>query len=365
MKIFRSGSYESLYDMPLGIQWYITMHCNYRCSYCVNRKLYRDDFPFSTLEELRAAVDNIASLNRPWYDVFFVGGEPTIHPHLTDVIFMLHETLKERLDNVTIITNGSRNKTFYTKIAQIAKVANISLLISIHTEYVNMSHILELIELLSRDVDLRFALMFNPAKREEVRLIFDILFEYRKMFPFHLNIDMIFLLGGSFDPRYTQEDFNWREAATAKFRDLEDAVASKIPNIDKSKHSHRYFYDVEQDNERKVIEDNDTASIHQNGLCEFAEMYCLANTSVLNIQEDGLCNGMVCNFDPILCNIYEENVFAQPDVLDAMFHAVKCPSKICSCIVNNRIPKFSSYEETVRFIGIFREKQLTLLKQAR
>ena len=34
MKIFRTGAYESFYDMPLKVNWSLTKRCNYRCSYC-------------------------------------------------------------------------------------------------------------------------------------------------------------------------------------------------------------------------------------------------------------------------------------------------------------------------------------------
>ena len=34
MKIFRTGAYESLHDMPIEINWMMTHRCNYRCTYC-------------------------------------------------------------------------------------------------------------------------------------------------------------------------------------------------------------------------------------------------------------------------------------------------------------------------------------------
>ncbi len=36
MKIFRTGSYENFYDIPISINWDMTLRCNYRCSYCFN-----------------------------------------------------------------------------------------------------------------------------------------------------------------------------------------------------------------------------------------------------------------------------------------------------------------------------------------
>ena len=41
MKIFRTGSYENLYDLPIAINWGFTTQCNYRCSYCFDYGVHR------------------------------------------------------------------------------------------------------------------------------------------------------------------------------------------------------------------------------------------------------------------------------------------------------------------------------------
>lgn len=366
MKIFRSGAYESFYDMPLTVQWNITMKCNYRCSYCFVRDGAQNrppsKKPFSTLNQLKAAVDNIASLNRPWYNIVLVGGEPTVHPHILDAVRMLHETLQERLNNICFITNGSRNNELYRKLAEMAKSVSLTLLISIHTDHVDMAHILELIEKLSHNIAIHFALMFNPAKREEVQLIYDILYEYRKNFPFSMSIDMIFTQDVHFDSRYTKEDFSWQRSATEKFNALENSSAITFTPAKEAIHSSRNFYDLELDGKRKIVENVERVSSYKNELRNFSGMYCIANTAVIEVEEDGLCRGMICGAAPYICNIFEEGLLkaARADLI----HAVICPFATCGCITNERIPKFASRLEAARFIEIFDAKQQALFDAA-
>lgn len=287
------------------------------------------------------------------------GGEPTIHPHISDLVVMLHEKLKDRLNWLEIITNGSRNKNFYEGVADISKSAPISLTISIHTDHVDMEHILELIEKLSRSVRIHLSLMFNPAKREEVQLIYDILYEYRKTFPFFMNV-VTLRDGDRLDPRYTKEDLIWQEKAIAHFKALVDGISGKVPALKQLKRVMHIFHDVEDNGERKIIETENRMLNFTNGLIKFTNMYCIAHSAVLRIQEDGSCRGMICHADPCVCNVYQEN--ALKDVRDKLIHAVKCPLHICGCSGNDHIPKFSSLQEAMRFMQVVDDKQKVLFE---
>ena len=365
MKIFRSGAYETLYDLPLTIDWLLTLRCNYRCSYCFHYGKGRPpQLSFSTFGQLKNAVDNIASLNRPYYNVQLSGGEPTLHPHFFDLINLLQRNLRDRLNYIRLPLNGSRNLNFYEKLLDVAKSTYLSTIISIHTEHVNMEHMIELIENLSEHLNLTFALMFNPARREEVHLIYDILFEFRKKYRFTLNVNLLYD-GDRVDSRYTPEDFEWHKNSIAKFQTLINVLSSKFPPAKAPKHSMRVFSDIELDGERKIIESEPYSSNrnfnYTNGLLTFTGMYCVANSAVLSIQENGLCRGMVCGADPFICNIYEENSFKA--VQDNLIHAVQCPFELCGCGHNDLCPKFSSPLEAARFIEIAREKQKALFAE--
>ena len=366
MKILRAGARECFNELPLVVDWAPTMKCNYRCSYCFDYGKGKNpppQLPFSTLEQLKVAVDNIASLNRPWYNVTLSGGEPTIHQHISDLIVMLHETLGERLNQVVLLTNGSRNKDLYQKLATIAKEQYIRVNISIHTDHVDMAHILELIENLSNDVNIGFALMFNPAKREMVHDIYETLFEYRKKYLFGMS-SYLLRIGDHLDPRYNEEDLTWQKEANERFKALTESVKSPILQVRQPrqiKHVFHDFHDIEDNGILKTIENADTTLKYTNGLFGFAGMYCMAHTNVLSISENGYCKGMVCGDDPILCNIYEKNSLMA--VRDKLIHAIKCKRPMCGCSANYHIPKFASEEEARKYFIFAYKKQMALLAE--
>lgn len=293
-------------------------------------------------------------MNRPWYEVVFAGGEPTIHPHLSDAIQLLHENLRERLNHVTIITNGSRNKTFYQNIAEFSKFMSIDMLISIHTDHVEMEHICDLIKNLSNKVNIRFALMFNPAKRERVFSIYETLLEYRKKFPFTMGIPLL-REDDHIDPRYIKKDIEWQEFAVKKFNELVKQVPLNFSPTVKRKHNSHLFYDIEYNGKRVVIEEYDHNLKLTNGLLNFKGMFCTAHTAILRIDANGLCRGMVCGADPFICNIFQENSLLANR--DKLMHIIQCPYEMCGCSTNDPIPKFSSLYEASHFIKIAKEKQ--------
>ena len=284
-----------------------------------------------------------------------------MHPHMMDLIYLFHDALKDRLNDFLIITNGSRNRKLYEKLAEIAKKVNISMQISIHTDHVDMEHMLELVENLSKDVNLYFPLMFNPAKREEVHLIHDIMYEYRKRFPFTLSAETV-RVNGALDPRYTPEDFAWQKEANNRFDALHNALKDKIPLPRKKRRTLHMFHDIEDNGERKIIETTNFSQSSRNGLQNFSGMYCIANTGNLRIDMNGLCRGMICYHDVHLCNIYEKGSLKA--VRDKLIHAVQCPRNLCGCGTNNYIPKFSSLEEAAHFMEIYHAKQSALFDAA-
>lgn len=363
MKILKQGAKECLKDLPFQVNWIITNDCNYRCTYCFHYgkgKTPPPHVPFATLEQLRIAVDNIASLNRPWYDIIFSGGEPTVQPHLFELISMLHETLGERLNNVLIITNGSRNKKLYKGLSGLAESINVELNISIHTDHVDMNHILELIENLSADIRMHFSLMFNPDKRDFVHEIYDIMLEQRKKHWFTMRVAML-SEGSNIDPRYTPEDFTWQKAANEGFRNLVKSVNLSQTPRKRAYHGLQLFTDIEDNGEKKTLTNVDYNQKYVNSMVLFKGMYCVACAYLLSIWPNGWGNGMVCNDDRVWHNIYSKNCF-QP-VLSKLIHAVKCTKPNCTCSANYPIPKFASEEDAKKYVEFAQKRQAQLFDE--
>lgn len=363
MRIIREGAKECFEDLPLEVNWAPTQNCNYRCSYCFiygKGKRTPPPLPFSTLEQLKIAVDNIASLNRPWYDIVFSGGEPTFHPRITELIIMLHEKLGKRLNHILIITNGSRNNALYEKIADLAKEISISMNISIHTDHVDMNHILDLINNLSAAVKLNFAIMFNPDKREFVHEIYDIMLEQRKKFYFNFDVMQI-RDGDRIDSRYTPEDFAWYKTVPQGIRKLLSTTTLPQPTQKKSFRRMNLFTDIEEDGEKKTLTKVDYSNKYTNGMIQFKGMYCMAYAALLRISATGNCSGLVCTDSRPIGNIFEPDVFL--NVHDKLIQAIKCSRAICGCSSNYRVPKFASEEEAKKYLEFAQKRQAELFNE--
>lgn len=363
MKILKTGAKECFEDLPLLVNWSLTTNCNYRCSYCFiygKGKNPPPPTPFSTLEQLRTAVNNIASLNRPNYDVGLTGGEPTFHPHFFDVISMLHETLGQRLNSMTITTNASRNADLYDKIADIAKFVNIRMMISLHTDHVDKEHVSDLIEKLSRNVRLYFALMFNPDKRDFVHELFGMLLKAREKFPFTMNV-VTLRDGDRVDPRYTPEDFAYQKKATAEFQNVVRSVSGKVPLVKNPKLMMTILRELEDKGEIRTENPKNRNAELAIGLYNFKGMYCIAHSCALHINANGTFKGLVCTDDHTIGNIFEKDSILK--VRDKLIHPVRCKHQVCGCVANDRIPKFVSEKEAKKYIAFCQKRQAQLFDE--
>ena len=266
----------------------------------------------------------------------------------------------ERLNQVLIITNGSRNKKLYKGLAELAKSINVEMNISIHTDHVDMNHILELIENLSADIRIHFSLMFNPDKRDFVHEIYDIMLEQRKKHWFNMRVAML-SEGANIDPRYTPEDFTWQKAANEGFRNLVKSVNLSQPQRKRAYRGLQLFTDIEDNGEKKTLTNVDYNQKYVNGMVLFKGMYCVACVYLLSIWPNGWGNGMVCNDDRVWHNIYSKNCF-QP-VLNKLIHAVKCTKSNCTCSANYPIPKFASEEEANKYVEFAQKRQTQLFDE--
>jgi len=94
------------------VSFEMTVLCNYSCSYCDAHGTK----PFPEVEEVLKVITNVFRLDKPKVSFYFLGGEPTIYPHLREVlneIFMY----EDRVGEVLIQTNLSRPKSYFSKLA--------------------------------------------------------------------------------------------------------------------------------------------------------------------------------------------------------------------------------------------------------
>jgi hypothetical protein len=116
------------YHWPKHILWDIGRWCNYSCSYCWPDVHNKTD-PHKKLDVMKRVVDRV---HNEWASGemirwSFGGGEPTVNPDFLPLV----EYMKSKGDYVLTVSNGSRNKDYYTKLAAVVDC----LQLSVHFEF--------------------------------------------------------------------------------------------------------------------------------------------------------------------------------------------------------------------------------------
>jgi MoaA/NifB/PqqE/SkfB family radical SAM enzyme len=132
------------------VQWLLGNSCNYKCSYC-HHGFYDGTHRFPDNEKLLSICKDIIfhydSLDR---DVVFefIGGEPT----LLDKLPSLGQRLHNHPVNIVIKTNGSAPLDWWKSMRK--NLAGV--VISIHREFCDLDHIVNVIDLLLNNKDYNY-----------------------------------------------------------------------------------------------------------------------------------------------------------------------------------------------------------------
>lgn len=352
--ITRAGTPETFSGMPLEVNWAITKMCNYSCSYCFGQDRL-DRSRFTSLPFLKKAVDHIAELKRDTVRFVFSGGEPTTHPDLGELIEYIHRIFGKRLESVLVISNGSRNQKLYETLAGNAEIDRVRFNISLHSEFMELDHIVSLVKLLSHKIPLSLNLMYNPLKKDFCRAIHQELCALRDTYPFTLHV--IYLRQrptfDTLDERYTPQDFAWQKQAMEEFRKAA-LNGPQIPYPSQRDYSGAPFWNYASPScSYKKMEGKDRDSMFEEGDFNFKGMYCIPGSSLVCIGPDGTVCGARCPQAPIRYNIFQENPYAHNDFI----RPVRCSSPNCGCSTNDQLPKFLSSEEAEDFAAMYRFRQ--------
>ena len=135
------GSYVEDYNY-LEINWVLLYGCNYRCSYCFGQDvLSKKDF--IPLEKLKHAVDNIFKIDKEYYTFTLLGGEVTYYPYFLELVEYIYSFDKKI--SISLITNASKNVSYFEKLLSYVGNNNFSMHFSIHFEYADIEHIKDII----------------------------------------------------------------------------------------------------------------------------------------------------------------------------------------------------------------------------
>ena len=358
--ILRQGSPECFSGMPLKVNWNITENCNFRCSYCITKSSGYDK-AFCTLEQAEAAVRHIVSANRSSYVVTLIGGEPTTHPLLAEIITLLCEQIGDRLEILEIITNGTFVEKQIDALLKASESHFLKLLVSIHLEYMRVETVVKLVKSLSRHVRLEINIMYHPELEKEAEAMVEALCDLRKSYPFHSKVAMLLEPPryDKYDSRYTDAHYDWAKKTMKRFNHVEKTYdVGKNSRIRNAGTELDYVVDCHSGGIAEQHEHLSRSELEVMTGNVFTGMTCVAGTNVMWIK-GGQARGMVCMCDKPACNIYEENPFEREDWI----HGVVCTKRMCGCNVNYRIPKFRSPEDAERFIAEKRGEQKRLKQE--
>ena len=358
--IIKQGTQECFDDMPLKVHWELAEACNYRCSYCFNKdKGYKN--VFCTLEEAEAAVKHLAMANRPSYQISLAGGEPTLHPYLSEIITLLSDHLGNRLEKITIITNGSFNDKIMGTLLLAASKTYVEIKVSMHFEFLKMERIMEMIERMSKNVNLVFLVMFHPGMFDKVSTAVDKLCELRHNYPFDISIEMIRNPNkeSHFEELYTSEHYKWAENVCARFNEIVLKTNLNGPAIPRET---GWEFVLERRVAGKMITEKNvsTDELVKKTNCCFLGLFCCTGTSVIHINPNGAARGLACSLAKDEFNIYKENPFRE----DGFIKTIQCTKERCGCNIEGRVPKFKSSREAEEFIKTCQAKQQQLIESS-
>lgn len=91
----------------IKVEWNLGKRCNYDCAYCP-AEIHDNTSPHTDIEILKSTVDKLVSLGD--VRISLTGGEPTVHPQITELIDYIKHV---GVSWLSITTNGSRKPEWY------------------------------------------------------------------------------------------------------------------------------------------------------------------------------------------------------------------------------------------------------------
>jgi MoaA/NifB/PqqE/SkfB family radical SAM enzyme len=91
----------------IKVEWNLGKRCNYDCAYCP-AEIHDNVSPHTDIELLKATVDKLVSLGD--VRISLTGGEPTVHPQISELIDYIKHI---GVGWLSITTNGTRRPEWY------------------------------------------------------------------------------------------------------------------------------------------------------------------------------------------------------------------------------------------------------------
>jgi MoaA/NifB/PqqE/SkfB family radical SAM enzyme len=280
------------------VEWNLGKRCNLDCTYCP-AEIHDNFSPHTNIKVLKDGVDALAEIDKP-VRLSFTGGEPCVHPNIEELL----EHASQRLDWVTVTTNGTRKFKFYAELP--------------------VNYIV-------------FSLHFEDeqwAKQVDTITLFDQMNEMKNNFDFHVNV--------------MAHHKHMLKVKQAVDRFAGHNIKYAIRRIRWTKGDHDVFDDMRYDGKdlEWILKQNATAEpnvlvdgemMHANdvikqNLNKFKGWSCNAGIESLMINWDGEVHRATCRVGGSLGNIYDGS-FEPPE------KPIICTRNFCTCAADIPLTK--------------------------
>lgn len=192
----------------IKFSWNLIDICQYRCSYC-----YAMNFNLNTFKKKphlikvwKNTIKSLKSMVKTPYTIEIVGGEPTLHPDIEDII---SEAVKDKYCiRVDLITNLAKPYNFYKKL-DTKKNNKLTIEASYHPEYCGDKYIQKVIDLNNNLENISIFPSINlPDNKKHWKQTKDLIDKFKEN---GVSINVNFLQSvssgviGSWDPKYTND----------------------------------------------------------------------------------------------------------------------------------------------------------------
>jgi len=317
--VLKVGNEELFSSVTMTINWVVTRKCNYTCSYC---RVFDNSGNFTSFEHFKNAIDQIAKLNRTKYKIVLTGGEPTIHPQYSELLYYMFEKLGERVTIITITNLGRTEKYFLNLLNKIKGFEkNISFVVSFHTEFASENNFVNNAKLISeKGFPIRVQIMAHPEKMKQIHYLDK---EFKKIKNKNLNYQIMVIrenYGSVPDKRYSSEDLLWLQSY---YSAQTEAKTILIETKELNSSLNKNYYSAPE--------------INAKGINNFKGMLCMAGVNNFSINTDGKIDRAVCFRGQ---NINAKNIYFDKNALEGMNEPIICPFERCGCTADIPIPKW-------------------------
>lgn len=289
------------------IEWLPHNKCNFKCSYC-HSDLHNGSSLFPNLNN---ALDFFNFLNKEINTnrklLSISGGEPTLWPKLSNFINLLDQSYQ-----VSIVTNGSRSIRWWTKfISETPKIVGIT--ISVHFEFANLSHLLNVIEIVSNVCDVTVLILYKTSYRNLIRtFVLDLV---QKNYKINILINPIRNINGE-SVEYTDDDKLF----------IKEFYYNKLES------KHDPFWDVYIDCEKQ--NNNHVKYLIADKLTKFKGWHCSIGKNRLCVWHDG-------SIYPGNCSTAKNNYLGNINDIENIkkINGLICENEYCGCLPDVKVPK--------------------------